>query len=60
MAKSVTITLDETQLVLLKAALRTADALCSSVISGKAQGQMTMALDVARALSDIKKHKVLG
>jgi hypothetical protein len=60
MAKQVTITLDEDALVVLKAALRTADALCTSVISGKTAGQMTLALDVARALNDIKRQKVLG
>lgn len=59
MAKQVTLTLDEDALALLKAALRTSDELCTAVVSGR-QGQMKLALDVARALSDIKRQKVLG
>ena len=59
MAKEVTVTLSEEQLATLKVALGAADQLCTSVISGRSQGQMTLALNVARALSDIKKHRVL-
>jgi hypothetical protein len=60
MAKEVTLTLDESAIALLKVALRSADMLCTSVVNGDRTGQMSLALDVARALSDIKRQKVLG
>jgi len=54
-----TFTLDEEQAASLRAVLNSADALCTSVVSGKTQGQMQLALDVARALSDLKRKKVV-
>lgn len=59
MAKEVSVTLTEDQVVMLKQALRSADELCSAVISGR-NGQMKMALAVVSALTDIKRNKVLG
>jgi hypothetical protein len=57
MAKDVT--LGEEELAIVKQALDAADRLCTAVISGK-PGQMALALDVARSLSDIKRKKALG
>jgi hypothetical protein len=55
-----TVTLDEEQLATLKALAETADALSTAVVSGRTNGAMKLALDVARALNDIKRKKVLG
>lgn len=57
MAKEVT--LGEEELAIVKQALDAADRLCTAVISGKS-GQMSIALEVARSLSDIKRKKALG
>jgi len=54
-----TFTLDEEQAAALRAVLNSADSLCTSVVSGRTQGQMQLALDVARALSDLKRKKVV-
>jgi hypothetical protein len=40
----------------IEEALKQADLLCTAVISGK-PGQMTSALNVARALSDLKRQR---
>jgi len=51
--------LDENDVSLLKALAESADALSTAVVSGRTQGAMKLALDVARALSDIKRRQVL-
>lgn len=55
-----TVTLDEEQQATLKALVESADALSTSVVQGRTNGTMKLALDVARALNDIKRKKVLG
>jgi hypothetical protein len=54
-----TVTLDEEQVSQLKAALAAADQLCTSVISGKS-GTIREAIQVASALTDLKRRRVLG
>ena len=54
-----TVTLDEEQVAQLRAALAAADALCTSVISGKS-GVIREAIHVASALTDVKRRRVLG
>jgi len=53
------LTLDDEQVAALRAVLNSTDALCTSVVSGRAQGQMQLALDVARALDGLKRKKVV-
>lgn len=57
---SKTVTLDEDQVAVLKALAETADALSTAVVSGRTNGAMKLALDVARALNDVKRKKILG
>ncbi len=59
MAKVATVTMGEEEIATIKQALEAADRLCTAVISGRS-GQMATALEVARALSDVKRKKVLG
>jgi hypothetical protein len=55
-----TVTLDEEQQATLKVLVESADALSTSVVQGRTNGAMKLALDVARALNDIKRKKVFG
>jgi len=57
--KASVVTLDEDQLAQVREALDLADGLVSMVISGRT-GQQRVALDFARALSAIKRNKVLS
>ena len=50
--------LNEEQVNAIKEALKSADALATSVISGK-PGTMRAALDVARALDSLKRSSLL-
>ena len=54
MAKELTLSLNEDQLAIVRLAFVAADKLCSAVISGE-KGQMMLALDFARALSDVRR-----
>lgn len=47
--------LEEKEEMALKELVKASDTLCSAVISGR-QGQMQLALSVARILSEIKKN----
>lgn len=49
--------LEEKELAALKNLIKVSDTLCTAVISGR-EGQMRAALEVARVLSDIKKHSM--
>jgi hypothetical protein len=53
------LTLDEEQVAALREVLNSTDALCTSVVSGRTQGQMQLALGVARALDALKRKKVV-
>ena len=55
-----TVTLSEEQVAVLKSLAETADALSTAVVSGRTNGAMKLALDVARSLNDIKRGKILG
>ena len=52
------VTLNEEQHAQVKEALQLADTLVTAVISGRA-GQQRAALDVARAIADLKRAKVI-
>jgi hypothetical protein len=51
--------LDENDVNLLKTLVESADSLSTSVVSGRTQGTMKLALDVARALDSIKRKQML-